>query len=368
MRRFTITTADRDRHRTVIDPSGVNFRSYLAGNPIVLWNHQSHAEDTSKILGKTLSLTVDPGRIVAEIEFRRSPDPKVQAFIDDVMSALDDGSLNAVSIGFDPATAVVVEEPDGPRITSCELCEISIVPVGSNRGSLALRRLLLRALPMNAEDALKKLGLEAGASYEEACQKLMEYLKATSDGPDDRAAVAAAIEAMKPAEGASAEGEGQRAATEAQAAELEGTRAALKAMQAERAALLKQVEALKAKPAAPSAATSPEQWVEGVMKAGQYPLEGRAALLTLAKRSPTAAENAVAQFKPGEFLARGERVTDARGVKPGHATRSLPQFAPNVSAAGGGKDFAQEAARIIASAESDLQRSHVTATKDPVEE
>jgi len=373
VRSFTITTAQRDRHGTRIDPKGVQIADYLRGNPIILWNHRSDADDSRYVLGKTLALTVQSDRIEGDIEFRNSPDPKVQAFIDDVIACVDDGSLNMVSIGFDPATAKVTETPDGPLITWCELCEISIVPVGSNRGALALRRLLLRAGDlMNAEDALKKLGLEAGASYEEACPKLLEYLKTTTDSPEDRAAVAAAVEAMKPQasadSGTGAEAEGDRAASSAQDAELEGTRAALKAVQAERLALQRQLDAAKAKPAVPSANNNPEQWVDSVFKVGQYPLEGRAALLALAKKNPAAAEAAVASFKPGDFLPRGERITDGRGVKPGHGTRSLPALAPNVSAASGGRDFAKEAADIIRSADAELTRSHITATQSPVEE
>lgn len=366
VRRFVITTTLRDGHGTLIQPQGIQLAGYLA-NPIVLWNHQSDSADTSNVLGRALTLDVFPDRIVAEIAFRDSPKAN------DVLSCIDDGIINMVSICFNPLTAQQSDSPDGPIITWCELCEISVTPVGANPGALAIRRLLCTAgKSMNAEDACKKLGLEAGASYEDCSAKLVEYLKTTTDAPEVRAQVCDAVESMKP-QAAAAGGEGGQAdagqaegGETAAEVELEGTRAALTAARAELASTRAQLVAAKAKPAEATAKTDPEKWVQAVMSRGQYPLEGRATLLALAKRNAPAAEAAVAAFKPGEFNPLGERVTGSSGVLPGNGQRSLPKFAPNVSAAKPATpDPAKRAQQILDQAHADIARGSVSAGTSP---
>lgn len=366
VRRFVITTALRDGHGTLIQPQGIQLAGYLA-NPIVLWNHQSDSADTSNVLGRALSLDVFPDRIVAEIAFRDSPKAN------DVLACIDDGIINMVSIGFNPLTAQSTDSPEGPIITWCELCEISVTPVGANPGALAIRRLLCTAgKSMNAEDACKKLGLEAGASYEDCAAKLMEYLKTTTDAPEVRAQVCDAIESMKPqaaaegGDGAQADAGPAEGGEKAAAVELEGTRAALTAVKAELISTRAQLVAAKAKPAEPTAKSDPEKWVQAVMARGQYPLDARGSLLALAKRNAPAAEAAVAAFKPGEFNPLAERVTGSAGVLPGHGQRALPKFAPNVSASKpAAADPAKRAQQILEQAHADIARGSVQAGTSP---
>ena len=139
--RFLASTSSIDRQGDSIDQKGWELRNFM-NNPVILWAHRYDELP----LGKVIELSVTESGLEAEIVFAdESANPKAQQ----VKELVDQGILNAVSVGFIP------KERSGNIITSAELLEISIVPVPANQDALALAyKEMDLGLKKDIEDAL----------------------------------------------------------------------------------------------------------------------------------------------------------------------------------------------------------------------
>lgn len=119
--RFLASTSTIDRQGDSIDQSGWELKNFMK-NPVILWAHRYDELP----LGKVVELSVTENGLESEMVFADHEKAK------EVSKLVDDGMLNAVSVGFIP------KERNGNVITRAELLEISIVPVPANQEALAL--------------------------------------------------------------------------------------------------------------------------------------------------------------------------------------------------------------------------------------
>lgn len=133
-----ISTNAVDRDGEVVSPKGLRKKNY-AGNPIVMVNHDYQ----SLPIGKALWVKADGDRILAKYKVSDATQ-----FARDVFGLLQDGTLNAHSIGFvskhasRPTTAEKNANPDlvGAKLIhrDWELLEFSVVGIPANPEALTL--------------------------------------------------------------------------------------------------------------------------------------------------------------------------------------------------------------------------------------
>ena len=137
---FVASTDIVDRCDDIVDQASWKLDNYNA-NPVVLVDHEYEA---GCVVGRGAVTVVDGvGLVLDVVKWSRKP-----AAVD-VMNDVDDGIINAVSVGFSPGRMVMRRDlPDGdPRKSDgygcvyydCELLEVSIVAVPANPQALAVR-------------------------------------------------------------------------------------------------------------------------------------------------------------------------------------------------------------------------------------
>lgn len=137
---FVASTDIVDRCDDIVDQASWRLDNYNA-NPVVLVDHEYEA---GCVVGRGAVTVVDGvGLVLDVIKWSRKPEAV------NVMNDVEDGILNAVSVGFSPGRVVMRRDlPDGdPRKSDgygcvyfdCELLEVSIVAVPANPQALAVR-------------------------------------------------------------------------------------------------------------------------------------------------------------------------------------------------------------------------------------
>lgn len=134
--RFLASTSAIDRQGDSVDQSGWELRNFMK-NPVILWAHRYDELP----LGKVVELSVTENGLESEVVFAEHQKAL------EVKQLLDDGMLNAVSVGFIP------KEREGNIIKVAELLEISIVPVPANQEALALA---YKGLSSELQEDIKK--------------------------------------------------------------------------------------------------------------------------------------------------------------------------------------------------------------------
>lgn len=126
--RFIGTSESKDRDGEIALLSGWDFNQYIK-NPVVLWGHIH----TSLPIGKTVGLYKDEARkvIYFDIQFSESYD-----FAKTVKGLVDEGILNATSVGFRVLDWDYDQKTEALVFTKMELFEISIVNVPANQDAL----------------------------------------------------------------------------------------------------------------------------------------------------------------------------------------------------------------------------------------
>lgn len=201
--RFLASSAEVDRHGTVILPQGIKTENF-ARNPAFVWSHQTGgiftASQPEDVLGRVAEFEVTSKGFEIIAEFAApAVNPKAERCYRAVQAEL----LNAVSIGFTPLKWHVEEREGGEILVfdEVDLLEVSLVILGSNPEALALRSLLAPENDMKRKLALKKLNVAEGAKPAEIRGALLSYLASTDDDKATRAAVSrAADEAAKEGE------------------------------------------------------------------------------------------------------------------------------------------------------------------------
>jgi len=187
--RFLASTSSIDRQGDSIDQSGWELKNFM-GNPVILWAHRYDELP----LGKVIQLSVTESGLEAEIVFAdEESNPKAQQ----VKKLVDDGILNAVSVGFIP------KERNGNVITRAELLEISIVPVPANQDALALAyKNMDIALKKDIEDVLGSEADEVADAVEDVVPAEEEEVETKSGAvisKKNRKALETALESLKTA-------------------------------------------------------------------------------------------------------------------------------------------------------------------------
>ena len=129
---FTVSTGEVDRDGDTLDPKSWNLAAFKA-NPIVLYNHSR----SDLPIAKCTDIRVVGGTLKATIAW---PPAGVYPFADTVHALVDEGFLNAASVGFRADRS----EPNahgGRDHRGQELCEFSLVPIPSNPSALVERGL-----------------------------------------------------------------------------------------------------------------------------------------------------------------------------------------------------------------------------------
>lgn len=186
--RFVGTTSGADRHGSRLVMQGMHAEAYLQ-NPIVSFNHlEDSADPDVAVIGRALSVDAYADRVEVLVEFEPG-----NATADKVLRKVLAGYLRGMSVTFAPIT----EHNDGEIrvIDEWDLWSWSIVPLPSNPA--ALKRGALEE-DMDA-DVAKKLGLQEGASFDDAVAALITYLASTDESKEDREKVVEAVMAMKKA-------------------------------------------------------------------------------------------------------------------------------------------------------------------------
>lgn len=187
--RFVGTTAQTDRDKSRLVMSGLRFDAYRK-NPIISFNHKEDSEDPDvAVIGRSLGEEVFPDRVEVVCQFE--PDNRTA---DKVLRKVLAGFLKGMSLTFQPLREH--KEGNVRVIDEAEVWSFSVVPIPSNAGALAKRSALSNGETMNAE-IMKKLGLQEGASFDEALAALLTYLAGTDDSKEDRQMVVDAVMGMK---------------------------------------------------------------------------------------------------------------------------------------------------------------------------
>jgi HK97 family phage prohead protease len=141
---FVASDESVDRYGDIIRASGWDLANFKF-NPVLLFGH-----DSSKVpIGRVPEISVQGSRLIATAQFREEGKSEDA---DDVYSAIQEGLLNAVSVGFLPTKApnyIWADDdpkherwPTGYEFVAQELLELSVVPVPANAQALALARSL----------------------------------------------------------------------------------------------------------------------------------------------------------------------------------------------------------------------------------
>ena len=137
---FRASTADVDRHGTIIEPRGID-TSNFENNPVFAWGHDAYDEpDIENILGRVTEYKRTDEAFDIGVEW--APHERAQM----ARNLVKAGFLSAVSVGFIPDESAMstrsVGEYEVPVYERTELVEVSLVPVPSNPQAVALMRSL----------------------------------------------------------------------------------------------------------------------------------------------------------------------------------------------------------------------------------
>jgi HK97 family phage prohead protease len=134
-RTFVISSAAVDRDGDVITPSGWRTEAWKK-NPQVLWMHDTRVPAPAK----GVRIYVEDGKLKSVAEFLPEG---VNPFADMLLAMVDNGFLNASSVGFTPIRWEFVEDDEerrfGVNFLEQELLEWSLVTVPSNPEALVER-------------------------------------------------------------------------------------------------------------------------------------------------------------------------------------------------------------------------------------
>jgi HK97 family phage prohead protease len=158
--RFTATTESEDRDGDIVRVQGLNTEAFEE-NPTFLFAHQ----DKEPPIGRVVKIEKRPGKMLIDVKF--DPDE----FSDMIFQKYKRGSMNAVSISFDPDMEQTLEREDGGLdFVEADLLEVSAVPVPANPEATAHRS--------KCFDSKRK-------ASQEWAKKVFELQVKQEDGPTD---------------------------------------------------------------------------------------------------------------------------------------------------------------------------------------
>lgn len=137
---FVLSDESVNSYGTRVLTEGIRLDNFLK-NPVMLWNHTrawSDKQDQILPIGKWENLRVEQGKLLGDAVF----DEK-DGFAQRIKSKVEQGIINMCSVSIDVITSsddtsVIVQGQRRPTIIECELREVSIVDIGSNRNAVRL--------------------------------------------------------------------------------------------------------------------------------------------------------------------------------------------------------------------------------------
>jgi HK97 family phage prohead protease len=124
---FVVSTGDIDSHGERISVKGIDYKTYMKTNNVILWGHDGF----NLPIGNAVKMWVDGDKLMARAKFYLKDD-----FPRKVYQYIMDGVLKAVSIGG------MVEEwgSDGMTISKLKMKEFSVVSVPANDYALVANK------------------------------------------------------------------------------------------------------------------------------------------------------------------------------------------------------------------------------------
>lgn len=114
----------------IVLTAGISLERFLK-QPVLLAEHNRSLES---VLGLVVNLRVEDSKLIGELQFDTERERPAE-----IAGMWERGVLNSVSIGFSFNAQDVIQNPDGTFvITKCELYELSIVTIGSNKNAVRL--------------------------------------------------------------------------------------------------------------------------------------------------------------------------------------------------------------------------------------
>ena len=134
---FLASSPERDRDGDIIEPASFenSLKTYMT-NPVILSQHQSRLSDgNSSVIARAVKVWTDAKGLWATVQFADTP------LANTYWQLYSQGYQRAVSVGFLlKKWRDDIDKKTGERIkvyTECELLEISLVAIPSNRSALA---------------------------------------------------------------------------------------------------------------------------------------------------------------------------------------------------------------------------------------
>lgn len=137
---FVLSDESVNSYGTRVLTDGIRLDNFLK-NPTMLWNHTrawSDKEDQILPIGRWENLRVENGQLLGDAVF----DEK-DAFAQKIKSKVEQKIINMCSVSIAVITSsedasVIVQGQSRPTIIECELREVSIVDIGSNKNAVRL--------------------------------------------------------------------------------------------------------------------------------------------------------------------------------------------------------------------------------------
>src|SRR5262249_36381292 len=121
---FVCATADVDRVGDIVVVSGVDLTNFRR-NPVCLDGH-----DPTKPIGRWENVRVIGDQLIGTLRFSRTAAGREK------FKLVQEGTLSAVSIGFEPKGIPEENDWGGNTFASWELLECSLVAIGANPNAL----------------------------------------------------------------------------------------------------------------------------------------------------------------------------------------------------------------------------------------
>lgn len=138
---FVISDETRDRHKTVIRNKAWDLEAFRA-NPIAGWSHSVYGGrdwNPDNFIGRWDNVRSEDGQLVGALRFE---DGETNPLADKLFRKVQNGTINAVSVGFMPGGGHYGEEDEARGGTnetyyfdSAELVEVSLVGIPSNKNA-----------------------------------------------------------------------------------------------------------------------------------------------------------------------------------------------------------------------------------------
>lgn len=166
---FIVSTDAVNAYGYRILTAGIDTEQYMR-NPVVLYMHNrnDYKPNGNEVIGRTVSLKKEAGKLIAEVEFDEADE-----FAKQIAGKVERGFIKMASLGADVIetsmdTDLVFPGQTLETVTKCKMVELSIVDIGGNDEALKLSKngqsIQLRKVERNTKNMseLKTIALALG--------------------------------------------------------------------------------------------------------------------------------------------------------------------------------------------------------------